>query len=315
MVWVEIGEGFEEIEVELVADGLGSTVPVRATRAPGPGRRLVVLLDRLRLAAAGHLVHLSGPRAPAAGPPVELWPDRRLAGVGLPSAFRTLPTWSFDRLDVAYGSCRAGFAQDDPAAAAKGPDALLGLAAQLTDGWDDRGTSWPHLLLLTGDQMYGDQLSDRFTARFRRPDLRGDDPDEATTLAQFVEVYREAWTATPLVRWLLSTLPSFMIMDDHEQTDDWNITADWVAARRSPAWTRRLADGLLAYWLYQGAGNLAPGEWIRDERMRVLTPRLRPLERGRHRPGRADVPAVRPRHATRELELRLRGGGHPLRRR
>lgn len=277
VVWVEIGEGFEEIEVELVADGLGATVPVRATGHPvrvGASWYCWIACDWL-LPDTWYTYRVLGHRQ--AGPPVDLWPDRRLAGVGLPSAFRTLPTWSFDRLDVAYGSCRAGFAQDDPAAPKKGPDALLGLAAQLADGWDDRATSWPHLLLLTGDQVYGDQLSDRLTARFRRPDLRGDDPDEATTLAQFVEVYREAWTATPLVRWLLSTLPSFMIMDDHEQTDDWNITADWVAARRSPAWTRRLADGLLAYWLYQGAGNLAPGEWIRDERMRVLTPRLRPL--------------------------------------
>lgn len=277
VVWVEVAEGFDEIEVELVADGPGATVPLRATGRPvrvGASWYCWIACEWL-LPDTWYTYRVIGHRS--GGSTVDLWPDRRLAGIGLPSAFKTLPTWTFDRLEVAYGSCRAGFAQDDPAAAKKGPDALLGLAAQLADTWDDRRTAWPQLLLLTGDQVYGDQLSDRLKARFRRPDLRGDDPEEATTLAQFVEIYREAWTATPLVRWLLSTLPSFMIMDDHEQTDDWNITADWVAARRSPAWTRRLADGLLAYWLYQGAGNLAPREWIRDERMRQLTPRLQPL--------------------------------------
>ena len=278
VVWVEVAEGFEAIEVEIVGDGPGSPVmPMTATGYPvrvGDAWYAWVACEWL-VPDTWYRYGVRGRRAD--GTTKTLWPDAKLAGIGLPSVFRTLPTWSFDPLRVAYGSCRAGYAQDDPAGTTKGRDALTGLAAQVAQGWDQRATTWPHFLLLTGDQVYGDQLSDRLKARFRRPDLRGDDPDEATTLAQYVELYREAWTATPAVRWLLSTIPSFMIFDDHEQTDDWNITQDWVDARSSPAWISRFGAGLLAYWLYQGAGNLAPRDWLTDERMRPLTPRIRPL--------------------------------------
>ncbi len=278
VIWVEVADGFTEIEVELTGEGIGAPmIPVRATGYPvrvGASRYCWIACDLL-LPDTWYSYVVRGRRED--GSVKDLWPDRKLAGIGLPSLFRTLPTWAFDPLRIAYGSCRAGYAQGDPAGSEKGLDALLGLASQLAETWDDRRTSWPQLLLLTGDQVYGDQLSDRLKSRFRRPDLRGDDPDSATTLAQFVELYREAWTATPEVRWLLSTVPSFMIMDDHEQTDDWNITADWVAARRSPAWITRFGAGLLAYWLYQGAGNLAPRDWLADERMRPLAPRIRPL--------------------------------------
>lgn len=278
VIWVEVAEGFKAIEVELAGDGPDAPVmPILATGRPvrvGDSWYCWIACDWL-LPDTWYSYRVVGRRE--GGSRVDLWPTAKLAGTGLPSVFRTMPTWAFDALRVAYGSCRAGFAQDDPAGAEKGLDALLGLASYLVEAWEQRRSTWPQVLLLTGDQIYGDQLSDRLKARFRLPDMRGDDPDQATTLAQFAQLYREAWTATPAVRWLLSTLPSFMIMDDHEQTDDWNITAGWVADRRSPAWTRRLASGLLAYWLYQGAGNLAPREWMGDERMRLLAPRLPPL--------------------------------------
>jgi PhoD-like phosphatase len=278
VVWVEVAEGFSQVDVVLSGDGPGAPVmPVTSTGWPtrvGDSWYCWIACEWL-LPDTWYTYQVVGRRAD--GSIVTLWPDVKLSGTGLPSVFRTLPTWTFDPLRVAYGSCRAGFVPDDQATAKKGLDALAGLAAQLAAAWDERATAWPHLLLLVGDQIYGDQLSDRIKERLRRPELRGDDPDEATTLPQFVEVYREAWTATPSVRWLLSTVPSFMIMDDHEQTDDWNITQAWVDARRSPDWIRRFGAGLLAYWLYQGGGNLSPREWLVDERMRPLTPRIRPL--------------------------------------
>ena len=278
VVWLEIADGFSEIEVELAGDGsVAPLVPLTARGFPvrvGDSWYCWIACEWL-LPDTWYTYRIRGRRPD--GSTVELWPDAKLTGTGLPSVFRTLPTWSFDALRVAYGSCRAGYAPDDPATASTGLDALAGLAAQVAGSWEGRATVWPHLLLLTGDQIYGDQLSDRLKARFRRPDLRGDNPDEATTLPQFVELYREAWTATPSVRWLLSTIPSFMIFDDHEQTDDWNITKEWVGERRSPAFIRRFGAGLLAYWVYQGAGNLSPKQWLTDERMRPLTPRIRPL--------------------------------------
>lgn len=68
-----------------------------------------------------------------------------------------------------------------------------------------------------------------------------------------------------------------MIFDDHEINDDWNITRDWVRAHRTPTALRQITDGLMAYWVYQGAGNLQPRKWAADERMRLLNPRIEPL--------------------------------------
>ena len=39
----------------------------------------------------------------------------------------------------------------------------------------------------------------------------------------------------PRVRRLLANVPSFMIFDDHEVTDDWNITPRWAKQTRANA--------------------------------------------------------------------------------
>lgn len=196
------------------------------------------------------------------GEVIKLWPDPKLSGTMLPSAIRTFPVWPWEDSRVMFGSCRAGFAPGDPQAPQVGPDALLALASDLMMKWNDRDTEWPHALLHMGDQIYADYPSAALRQKFGR--------GAATTWSEFADVYREAWTATPFVRWLLSCIPSFMIFDDHEIIDDWNITRQWVANHSSPHWKSRITEGLMAYWVYQGAGNLAPSRWSRDERMRAL---------------------------------------------
>ena len=57
------------------------------------------------------------------------------------------------------------------------------------------------------------------------------------TVADFEEytrLYRESWSE-PHIRWLLSTVPTAMIFDDHDVHDDWNTSVTWVArcARRA----------------------------------------------------------------------------------
>ena len=50
------------------------------------------------------------------------------------------------------------------------------------------------------------------------------------TIADFEEytrLYHESWSE-PHIRWLLSTVPSAMIFDDHDVHDDWNTSKDWV---------------------------------------------------------------------------------------
>jgi hypothetical protein len=50
-----------------------------------------------------------------------------------------------------------------------------------------------------------------------------------------------------------------MIFDDHEVSDDWNISAAWAReAWAQPWWERRLEGAFMSYWLYQHLGNLSP---------------------------------------------------------
>ena len=63
-------------------------------------------------------------------------------------------------------------------------------------------------------------------------------------------------TVLPLVRRVLANVPSLMIFDDHEVTDDWNIDLPWVnTIYSSPAARRAITNGVLAYALCQHWGN------------------------------------------------------------
>jgi hypothetical protein len=60
----------------------------------------------------------------------------------------------------------------------------------------------------------------------------------------------------PAVRRLLANIPTYMIFDDHEITDDWNITREWHEnVRSSKCGKQVVANGLAAYWAFQGWGN------------------------------------------------------------
>ena len=66
------------------------------------------------------------------------------------------------------------------------------------------------------------------------------------------------------MRWLLSTVPTAMIFDDHDVIDDWNTSRDWVAAMRAQGWwDERIVGAFMSYWCYQHLGNLSPED--RDE--------------------------------------------------
>lgn len=58
------------------------------------------------------------------------------------------------------------------------------------------------------------------------------------------------------MRRVLANIPSYMMFDDHEITDDWNLDADWQAnAQSRPAASWCIANGLAAFWIFQGCGN------------------------------------------------------------
>jgi len=73
-----------------------------------------------------------------------------------------------------------------------------------------------------------------------------------------------ARAALPAVRRVLANMPTYMIFDDHDVTDDWNLTARWRdRVHASPAGRRIVANALAAYWAFQGWGN-DPGQFGPD---------------------------------------------------
>lgn len=58
------------------------------------------------------------------------------------------------------------------------------------------------------------------------------------------------------VRRLMAHLPTYMIFDDHDVTDDWNLTAKWEQAAYGHAFSKRIiGNALIGYALFQGLGN------------------------------------------------------------
>ncbi|MFF9491293.1 alkaline phosphatase D family protein [Streptomyces flaveolus] len=162
---------------------------------------------------------------------------------------------------VAFGSCRWAA----PPAGGKdrvGPDALDTLSSHVAA--DPEGAR-PDVLLLLGDQVYADEVSDA-TRRWiaGRRDLAEPPGEQVADYAEYTRLYDESW-GDPEVRWLLSTVPSCMVFDDHDVIDDWNTSAAWVADMRATDWWReRILSGLMSYWVYQHLGNLSPADLAAD---------------------------------------------------
>ncbi|MBU6534728.1 alkaline phosphatase D family protein [Streptomyces sp. NPDC057245] len=166
-----------------------------------------------------------------------------------------------DGLRVAFGSCRWAA----PPSGGKdkvGPDALDTLAGRVAA--DPRGAR-PDVLLLLGDQVYADETSDATRQWLAgRRDLSEPPGDQVADYEEYTRLYYESWL-DPEVRWLLSTVPSCMIFDDHDVIDDWNTSAAWLADMRATDWWQeRLLSGLMSYWVYQQLGNLSPDELAAD---------------------------------------------------
>lgn len=76
----------------------------------------------------------------------------------------------------------------------------------------------------------------------------------------------------PKVRRALANIPTYMIFDDHEITDDWNLNMAWCDRVLSkPLGRRILQNGLLAYAICQAWGN-TPNQFIRDKNQNTKHP-------------------------------------------
>ena len=258
-----------------------------------------------------------------------------------------MPPADLNRLRLIQGSCRKpnGGTKDKPFYP-ETPDAFGMLDGLIADDATD-AFKRPHQLLLTGDQIYADEVADvllamlmdasetlmgwkELFAAYRDPAGNAHDPAEASTLkpstrtpviwgaafttqdtrshlmalGEYFAMYLFAWSdelfiptptidefkalypdvpisdelnlemttqrnavekyreALPKVRRALANIPSYMICDDHEVTDDWNMTrffCDTVYANRLG--TRIIQNGLCAFAVCQSWGNLPEQFW------------------------------------------------------
>jgi hypothetical protein len=188
-------------------------------------------------------VHLDGERVWP--PPGSSWPDSRIRTRGSDAEVR-----------VVFGSCRRATPDDPKAAAAIGTDALDVLASRTAT---ISPQEWPDALLLLGDQVYADEPTPQ-TQRWMdsRRDTTAPPGHEVADFTEYARLYVETWS-DPQIRWLMSTVSTVMIFDDHDVRDDWNTSAAWrdrVTAQ--PWWPDRIRGALASYWIYQHIGNLSP---------------------------------------------------------
>jgi hypothetical protein len=245
-VWVETDAA---CEVEVRADGV-EPVRRRTFCVEGHHYAIVRVGGLPEDAATPYTVALDGD---------PVWPEP-----GTPFPPSRLRTHSADGpARVVFGSCRTAYPHEPPWSLrpdehehGREVDALRAIALRMAAGDPD---DWPHTVLLLGDQVYADEVSPHTRDFIRARRDTSEPPGE--TIADFEEytfLYREAWTDPP-IRWLLSTVPSAMIFDDHDVIDDWNTSIDWVREMRATSWwDRRVTGAFMAYVLYQHWGNLHP---------------------------------------------------------
>jgi PhoD-like phosphatase len=178
-----------------------------------------------------------------------------------PSRIRTIDP---DRpFRLVFGSCRAATPRSWTPASRFGADALDAYADRLAR---TPGQDWPDALLLVGDQVYADETSPVTQRRIKqRRDVSRPPHTQVADFEEYTYLYQETWS-DPQLRWLLSTIPTSMIFDDHDVHDDWNTSHAWreeMAA--TPWWEERITGALMAYWIYQHLGNLAPDALAADE--------------------------------------------------
>ena len=237
-VWVET-------DVPCEVEVLGCTA--RTFRVAGHSYAIVLVTGLPEQGRTPYEVHLDGERA---------WPEPGSAYP--PSVIRSRPVDGPVRL--AFGSCRVAGPLDD---SSSGVDALHALAERMRT---QDVADWPDELLLVGDQVYADENIDPQTRAFiesRRDPTVGAGP-EVADVEEYTRLYQHSWSPEP-IRWLLSTLPTAMVFDDHDVRDDWNTSRAWRdAMSRLDWWQDRIEAGLMTYWLYQHLGNQPPDDLVAD---------------------------------------------------
>jgi phosphodiesterase/alkaline phosphatase D-like protein len=174
-------------------------------------------------------------------------------------------------LRLAFGSCRTSVTHDAEGNGTHGIDALRAYALRMAgvteavndpDGEEPR---WPDLVAFLGDQVYADETTKEMHEFIEsRRSIEEPPGEELKDYEEYAHLYKLAWS-DPVNRWLLSTLPSVMIFDDHDIRDDWNTSRAWKDEMEATDWWHdRIVAGLASYWVYQHLGNLTPEERAAD---------------------------------------------------
>jgi hypothetical protein len=208
---------------------------------PGGLRMLEGTRHTIAVGAKLHIVAVTATRQPPAAPLVEnvvyrydltfAFDDNLSTDLGTATGNALLAYPPFDKptfclppkdlnsLRLMHSSCRMPHGN--------GTDALP-LVGQLLSQTAATPLDRPQQLLLMGDQIYA---------------------DDVTNLKTFAGGLVE-------VRRVLANIPSYMICDDHEVTDDWNMTLDiCVDLYGNPLGRRVVKNGVVAYSLCQHWGN------------------------------------------------------------
>jgi hypothetical protein len=257
--------GRDEATVWVETDG-PADVEVRPEGAPAAGARTWTV-------GGHHYAIVRVGELPEDAPtPYEVWIDgaRAWPQAGSPFPPSVLRTHSAQApARIVWGSCRVCAPHSPPYSLTKDEDergrevdALRTFALGMRD---EPPAGWPHLLVLLGDQVYADEVSPRTRELIRaRRDTSRPPGEQVADFEEYTQLYRESW-GEPVMRWLLSTVPSAMIFDDHDVHDDWNTSQAWVHdMRREPWWDERITGAFMSYAVYQHWGNLAPRELDTD---------------------------------------------------
>ena len=260
-IWVETDRPCEV----LVRTQTGVSATARTFTAHGHHYALVDIEGLQPGTRVPYVVELDGER---------VWPEP--GSPFPPSRIRTMNPGGMVR--ISFGSCRRS-----PDTEGKyGLDALSAFAHRLaatTRAGEETGTggrslagpgkgigAWPDALLMVGDQIYADELGSEMLEYIAQ--RRGADSEpkgEVADYEEYTKLYELAWRFDPAVRWLLSTVPTFTVFDDHDVRDDWNTSHAWRQEMwKKPWWRARITGGIGSYWVYQHLGNLSPRERAAD---------------------------------------------------
>ena len=285
----------------------------RAGRGRGRRRRLGADIRRLRAPLRDR-----GGRRPGAGhrqPYRVLLDDRPVwppaDSTYPPSVIRTRAADDRDQpVRLVFGSCR----EATPKATGRElpPDALDAYARRLmADPANPEAAAGPDRAARRPG-VRGQDL--RQGAPFPAPPAGSRPPrqgpvDQVVSFEEYTKLYLESWR-DPELRWLLATVPSLMIFDDHEIIDDWNTSASWRAdmsgsrggTSGSPAaWPRTGSTSTWATWARTSSPPTRSTRGSARSRTHRAAARLRP------RGGRAEL---RRQHG-RAVPVELRAGHRP----